>query len=94
MARCVGFKPDNSPCERIVGASRSYCYSHDPDRADERRRNTSRAGKSKPNKELQDIKQRLSDLARTYLINGLRGAFGASPTVISDGFSPFEATSN
>ncbi len=63
MPRCAGSKPDGSPCERIVPGSQSHCYSHDPERSDERRRNASRAGKSRPNKEIQDIKQSLSSLA-------------------------------
>lgn len=67
MARCAGSKPDGTPCERIVPASQDYCYSHDPDRSDERRRAASKAGKSKPNKEIQDIKQRLSELADDVL---------------------------
>jgi hypothetical protein len=67
VARCTGFKPDNSPCERIVPASQSYCYSHDPDRADERRRNASRAGKSKPSQEIRELKKQLEDLAADVL---------------------------
>jgi hypothetical protein len=39
MPRCAGKKEDGSPCERIVGASHTYCYSHDPKRAAERRPN-------------------------------------------------------
>ena len=46
MPRCSGSKPDGSPCERIVGASQSYCYSHDPAMAEERRRNAQRAGQA------------------------------------------------
>ena len=45
----------------------SYCYQHDPARADERRRNASRAARSKPSRELTGIKQRLSDLADDVL---------------------------
>jgi len=67
MARCSGFKPDGTPCERIVGASQSYCYSHDPERSEERHRAASKAARSKPSKEMQDIKQRLSDLADDVL---------------------------
>lgn len=63
MARCSGTKPDGTPCERIVPASQSHCYSHDPARKDERRRNASRAGRSKPNKELVEVKVRLRELA-------------------------------
>src|SRR5215210_5501758 len=59
MPRCQGFKPNNSPCERIVGASQSYCYSHVPNRAQERHRAASKAARSKPNRELADVKDRL-----------------------------------
>jgi hypothetical protein len=71
MPRCSGNKEDGSPCERIVGAEQDYCYSHDPDRAEERRRNASRggkrAGRGRPQVELAGIKQRLSDLATDVL---------------------------
>ena len=71
MARCAGFKPDGTPCERIVGASQDYCYAHDPDRADERRRAASRGGKrggrGRPLVELQAVKDKLGDLAGDVL---------------------------
>src|SRR5215212_2656056 len=71
MARCAGFKPDDSPCERIVGASQTYCYAHDPARADERRRAASRGGKrggrGRPLVELQAVKGKLEDLAEDVL---------------------------
>jgi hypothetical protein len=63
MPRCAGFKPDSSPCERIVKASESYCYGHDPEREEERRRNASRAGRSKPSRDLKDVKDQLQSLA-------------------------------
>jgi hypothetical protein len=71
MARCSGFKPDDSPCERIVGASQTYCYAHDPARADERKRAASRGGKrggrGRPMAELQGVKGKLEDLAEDVL---------------------------
>jgi hypothetical protein len=67
MPRCSGNKEDGSPCERIVGASQDYCYSHDPARADERRRNASRGGRSKGNGELADLKKQIKDLASDVL---------------------------
>jgi hypothetical protein len=51
----------------IVNGSQTYCYQHDPKRAEERRRNASRAARSKPSRELVGIKQRLSDLAEDVL---------------------------
>jgi hypothetical protein len=67
MPRCAGNTEDGRPCERIVRASQTYCYSHDPGRAEERKRNASKAARSKPSRELADIKRRLSDLADDVL---------------------------
>ena len=61
MPRCAGIKRDSGRCAAIVDGS--YCYQHDPARAAERRRNASRAARSKPSRELSGIKARLSDLA-------------------------------
>ena len=74
MARCRGEKPDGTPCERIVPASQEHCYSHDPERKEERRRNASKAARSKPSRELAAIKGLLSDLTDRVL-----GAEGADP---------------
>lgn len=67
MPRCAGSKPNGAPCERIVGASQSYCYSHDPSRSEERHRAASKAGRAKPSKEIVAIRGRLSDLADDVL---------------------------
>ena len=62
MPRCRENKPDGTPCERIVSVSQEYCYSHDPERGEERRRNASRAGKSTGGREIRDLKRRISGL--------------------------------
>lgn len=67
MPRCAASKPNGEPCERIVGASQSYCYAHDPARSEERRRNASRGGKSKGNSEISDLKAQLRKLAADVL---------------------------
>ena len=67
MARCRAVKPNGSPCERIVPAPKNYCYSHDPGRKEERRRNATRAGRSKPNREMVEVKSRLRELAEDVL---------------------------
>ena len=67
MPRCAGNMEDGSPCERIVGASQSYCYSHDPRRAEERRRNASRGGRSKANAEIAELKAQLKKLTADVL---------------------------
>jgi hypothetical protein len=65
--RCAGTKRDNSPCTATVEPPKRFCWWHDPAHADKRRRAASKAGKSKPSRELAGIKQRLSDLADDVL---------------------------
>jgi hypothetical protein len=78
MARCAGIKRDGGRCTVIVdGSQTAYCYQHDPKRAEERRRNASRAAKSKPSRELVGIKQRLSDLADDVLTGKVDRGVGA-----------------
>jgi hypothetical protein len=66
-ARCSGTKRDGSPCTATVEPPQRFCWWHDPANADKRRRAASKAGKSKPSRELAGIKQRLSDLADDVL---------------------------
>jgi hypothetical protein len=64
---CTATKRDGSPCTLPSYGSGGLCWVHDPKNAARRRRGQSRGGKSKPNKELVSIKQRLSDLADDVL---------------------------
>jgi hypothetical protein len=63
MPRCSHTYADSSQCRRIVSAQQRYCYSHDPLRAGERRRNAARGGKAKASGELGRVKARLHTLA-------------------------------
>jgi hypothetical protein len=63
MPRCSHIYADSSQCRRIVSAEQKYCYSHDPARAGERRRNAARGGKAKASGELGRVKARLQALA-------------------------------
>jgi hypothetical protein len=63
MPRCSHTYADSSQCRRIVSAEQKYCYSHDPARAGERRRNAARGGKAKAGGELGRVKARLQTLA-------------------------------
>jgi hypothetical protein len=67
MPRCSATKPDGSPCERIVEASKTFCYSHDPARAEVRKRAAGKAGRSKPTRELSEVKKRLKGLAEDVI---------------------------
>ena len=89
MARCVGIKRDGAQCTTIVRPPQTHCYQHDPARAQERRHNASRAGKSTGGRELRDLKRRISDVVDAVIegsqdrgraavaiqgLNALRGA--------------------
>src|SRR5215207_9472693 len=69
MNRCPGTKRDNSPCTVMVEPPQKYCWWHDPANAEARHqaavRGGKRAGRGRPQVELQDVKRRLSDLAGT-----------------------------
>ena len=67
MPRCSGFKPDGSPCQRIVPPSQSFCHAHDSSRSEQRRKAASKAAKSKPNQEVSEVKQSLKALATDVL---------------------------
>ena len=71
MPRCAGKKGDGTPCERIVRASRVYCYAHDPVYAEDRKSAASKAArspaKSRSTTEIREIKRRLSDLYAAVL---------------------------
>ena len=77
MARCSHTYADSSQCRRIVSSEQRYCYSHDPARAAERRRNAARGGKAKASGELVGIKQRLSVLADDVLAGEVDRGVGA-----------------
>ena len=78
MARCSATKPDGSSCERIVGASQTYCYAHDPSNAEKRRRNAAKAGRSTPNGELREVKGLLKKLIQQVLSGELETSRAAA----------------
>jgi hypothetical protein len=62
VARCQGIKRDGGRCTVAVAAGVNWCFNHDPARAEERRRNASRAGKSAGGREIRDLKRRISEV--------------------------------
>jgi hypothetical protein len=78
MARCPGIKRDGGRCTVIVnGSQTTYCYQHDPKRAEERKRNASRAARSKPSRELGALKGQLRAVADGVLSGALEPRRGA-----------------
>jgi hypothetical protein len=64
---CTATKRDGTPCTLPSNGPGGLCWAHDPRNAEKRRRGQSRGGRSKPNRELINIKERLSDLADDVL---------------------------
>jgi hypothetical protein len=77
MPRCSAIKRNGAPCRIAVEPGVEFCWAHDPANREHRQRITSRAGKSKPNKELLSIKERLSTLADGVLDGSTDRAVGA-----------------
>jgi hypothetical protein len=71
VAVCAGTKRDGSRCTVTVEPPQTYCWWHDPDNAEDRRRAASKAGKSRPNRELVGVKAQLEDLTRDVLAGTL-----------------------
>ncbi len=71
MACCPAIKANGERCKGDAIPGADWCYSHDPDRAEERRRNASRGGKSggggRSSGELAEIKALLSELTSRVL---------------------------
>ena len=65
--RCSALKASGERCKVSVEPPATLCWLHDPINRETRRRITSKAGKSKPSRELAGIKQRLSNLADDVL---------------------------
>jgi hypothetical protein len=71
LPQCAGIKRDGGRCTVVVAPGATHCYAHDPGRADERKRNASRGGKSKGNSEIADLKAQLRKLASDVLSGGV-----------------------
>jgi hypothetical protein len=67
MPQCLGIKRDGGRCTVVVGPVQSHCYQHDPKRAEDRRRNASKAGRSKGSPKLARLDRQLEDLASDAL---------------------------
>ncbi len=74
MVVCSGTRRDGAPCTAIVTPDRRFCYHHDPARAEERRRNASRAASAKHSKiggEIRGVRLMVGDLVETTVSNEL-----------------------
>jgi hypothetical protein len=67
MAGCIGVKPDGGLCQGVARRGSDWCPAHDPARKEARRKSASRAARSKPGREIKDLKDQLADLAADVL---------------------------
>ena len=67
MPQCDAIKRDGGRCTVVVGLGQTHCYQHDPRRAEDRRRNASKGGRSKGNPKLTRLDRQLEDLAADAL---------------------------
>ena len=74
MAVCGGIKRDGEPCTVSVPLGERYCYNHNPDYADERKRSASHAATAKHSsmgKELREVRELILDLLGVLLVDRL-----------------------
>ena len=77
MARCAGITRSGDQCTAGVSPGETWCYGHDPTRADERRRAAARAGRSRSNGEILELKTRLREVAAGTLAGSIDPRRGA-----------------
>jgi hypothetical protein len=74
MAVCAGTKRNGEPCTLPAMAGSSWCWNHDPARAEERRRNASHAATAKHSsigKELREIRELIWELLELAITDRL-----------------------
>ncbi len=65
--QCAGITRSGERCTHTAKGPSGFCHLHDPDRAAERKRNASRAGKSSGTREITSIKAQLAEMVETVL---------------------------
>ncbi len=64
---CSAIKRDGTRCTQSVGPGEHYCHHHDPARAEQRRQNAAKAGRSRPSSEVRGVKTQLQELTDRVL---------------------------
>src|SRR5919112_5729721 len=59
MRQCSGIRRNGEWCTQTVEPPNAYCWHHAPERAAERRRAASKAGRSRPSAEVRTIKEEI-----------------------------------
>jgi len=77
VAGCIGVKANGDLCRCVASRGSDYCTAHDPARKDARSRNASKAARSKPGREMKDLKAQLEDLSNDVLAATIEPKVGA-----------------
>jgi hypothetical protein len=81
LSRCTAIKASGERCKGRAIEGSEWCWNHNPDHADERRRHGAKCGKrggrGRPQAELANIKERLSELADDVLEEKVDRGVGA-----------------
>jgi hypothetical protein len=81
LAKCTGITRTRTRCEGVAIRGSVYCYAHDPDRAEQRRRNASkggrRGGRGRPSAELARLQSHFEELAEKVLNGEVERGVGA-----------------
>ncbi len=90
MSSCSGVRADGGRCRAQAMRKSKWCVGHDPDKAEARHRRASKGGKAggrgRPQRELADVKHRLSDLADGVLTGEVETGVGAVASQILNVF--------
>jgi hypothetical protein len=82
MAKCAAIARSGLPCRGLVRPGNDYCPAHDLVRQEARRRSASKAARSKPGREISDLKSQLETLAEAVLAATVEPKVGAVVTQI------------
>ncbi len=66
-SRCSAITRSGGRCQKPADGPHGLCWTHDPQNAERRKKMASRAGRARPNRELQAVKVKLRDLADRVL---------------------------
>ena len=77
MARCSAIKANGERCKVLAAGGSQWCAFHDPARDQARRRAASKGGRSKGSARVQELHERLEELARSVIAGELQTGRGA-----------------
>jgi hypothetical protein len=60
--QCAGITREGRRCTVSVRGAQEFCHLHDPARSEERRRQASRAGRARGNREVADLKEEIKSV--------------------------------